>query len=69
MLKVMLMIDCDACRRLFRLSHVASEDRTAWLIHGGSLTDMAEEEGWGNSSCRNFHYCPRCVEEDVTRLF
>ena len=60
MLKVLLMIDCEFCRRLFRLSHFASDDITAWQIHSTNLVAIAESEGWQRSDCGNFHYCPTC---------
>jgi len=66
MLKVMLMLDCDSCRRLFRLAHVASEDRIAWHIHNGTVIEQAAEEEWEISACRNFQYCSSCVEKART---
>jgi hypothetical protein len=64
MKKVLLLIDCDACRSLFDYSHFASEDTTAWNVHGDRLIGMAVAEGWAESSCGNFQYCPGCLEED-----
>jgi hypothetical protein len=71
MLKVLLMIDCDFCRQLFRFSLFASEDLTAWGVHGQGLATMAEAQGWQRSLCGNFHYCPHCaahVEEQARCL-
>jgi hypothetical protein len=64
MKKVLLLIDCDACRKLYDYSHFASEDVTAWSVHGDNLIRMAVAEGWAESSCHNFQYCPRCLDED-----
>ena len=63
MLKVLLMIDCELCRRLFSLSHFASADPSAWLVHGDNLAASAEHQGWQRSLCGNFHYCPDCCAE------
>lgn len=60
MLKVALLIDCDSCRCLYPLSRFVSDDVTAWRVHGDTLMDMSEEDGWDCSECRNFHYCPEC---------
>ena len=63
MLKVSLIIDCDGCRRLFPYSRFASDDTTAWQVHGETLVHMAEEKGWTRTECGNFHYCLDCYEE------
>ena len=64
MKNVLLLIDCDSCRKLFTYSHFASEDTTAWNAHGDDLIRMALTAGWAESFCRNFQYCPRCIQED-----
>jgi hypothetical protein len=69
MIKVSIIIDCDACRCLFRLSHFASEDITAWRVHGGALLSLAEDDGWVQTSDGNYHYCPGCLEEDQDLYF
>jgi hypothetical protein len=63
MKKVFLLIDCDSCRKLYHFSRFASEDTTAWECHGDNLIRMAVADGWDQSSCRNFQYCPRCIRE------
>ena len=63
MIKILLMIDCEFCRRLFRLSHFASDDPTAWTVHGDNLVAIAKSEGWLSSDCGNFHYCPPCTAD------
>ena len=62
MLKVLLMIDCDFCRRLLPYSHTVSEDRTAWHAHSGRLLELAGNEGWDVTDDGNFHYCPSCSQ-------
>lgn len=64
MKKVLLLIDCDGCRRLYPYCRFASEDVTAWELHGNNIVRLAKREGWGESFCRNFQYCPDCIEED-----
>jgi hypothetical protein len=64
MKKVLLLIDCDSCRQLYVHSRVASEDTTAWELHGNNLIKMAVRDGWGESCCRNFQYCPSCLEDN-----
>lgn len=68
MLKVLLLIDCDTCRRLFEFSRTASEDTAAWRLHGKSLVGMAEDSGWAESDDGNFHYCPSC-SDDMQKMF
>jgi hypothetical protein len=63
MKKVLLLIDCDSCRQLYTYSRLASEDTTAWEHHGNHLIDLALREGWAESDCRNFQYCPRCFQD------
>lgn len=64
MLKVLLLIDCDGCRNIFHYSRFASEDNTAWRIHGDNLIKMAESNGWNESSDGNSHFCPSCLQQD-----
>jgi len=64
MKKVFLLIDCDSCRQLYAHSLFASEDTSAWEIHGDRLLEMAEHDGWAKSSCSNYQYCPSCLQED-----
>ena len=64
MKKVLLLIDCDSCRQLYIHSRVASEDTSAWNVHGNNLIRMAMRDGWGESYCRNFQYCPRCLDDN-----
>ncbi|MGI0134505.1 MAG: hypothetical protein ACREBW_06070 [Candidatus Micrarchaeaceae archaeon] len=61
MKKVLLMIDCDGCRQLYEMIRVASEDTTAWHVHGDRLTRMAMKDGWARTEDDNSHYCPDCV--------
>jgi hypothetical protein len=63
MLKVSLIIDCDGCRLLFPFSPFVSDDISAWQLHAGTLTEMAQEHGWETSDCGNFHYCSSCYDE------
>lgn len=63
MLKVSLIIDCDGCRSLFPYSRFASDDTSAWRVHGEFLVAMAEEDGWVRTSCGNYHYCEPCWDE------
>ncbi len=60
MLKVLLLIDCDSCRALFRHLTVASDDQTAWAVHGDNLAVIAEDQGWVRTHDGNCHYCSRC---------
>jgi LSD1 subclass zinc finger protein len=69
MMKVLLLIDCDSCRRLFAFSRTASTDRTAWSVHSGALEKMACADGWGVSEDGNSHYCPACLHESETMMF
>jgi len=70
MMKVLLLIDCDCCRRLFHFSHTASTDRTAWYVHSDTLEKMACEIGWGVSEDSNSHYCPDCLSDaEATGLY
>jgi hypothetical protein len=64
MKKVILLIDCDSCRTLYAYSRFASEDTTAWDLHGSNLVRMAINDGWAESSDGNFQYCPRCLEHN-----
>lgn len=61
MRKVLLLIDCDACGRLYDFSRTASEDITAWHVHGNIIIQMALDDGWHQSYDTNYHYCPRCL--------
>ena len=63
MKKVLLLIDCDFCRKLYTYSRFASEDTMAWAVHGNNIVAMAANDGWGESECRNFHYCPDCIKD------
>ena len=63
MMKVLLMIDCDSCRELFSFSRTASDDTSAWRVHGTNLVRMAIEHGWAESQDCNYHYCPKCADE------
>lgn len=69
MLKVMLLIDCDGCRRLFLCSRFASEDTSAWRVHGDILSKMAEDVGWIQSSDGNLHFCSACLKMDDALYF
>ena len=62
MKKVLLMIDCDGCRRLYEFTRTASEDTIAWHHHGNAITQMAMDDGWARTEDDNSHYCPDCVE-------
>lgn len=64
MKKVLLLIDCDSCRCLYTHTRFASEDTIAWEVHGNGLIKMAVRDGWGESYCRNFQYCPDCIQDD-----
>lgn len=64
MKKVILLIDCDSCRVLYPYTRFASEDTTAWDLHGNNIIRMAVADGWAQSMDRNFQYCPSCIEED-----
>jgi hypothetical protein len=61
--KVLLMIDCDSCRRLYEYTRTASEDTSAWWVHGNAVAKMAMRDGWARSADDNFHYCPECLDE------
>jgi hypothetical protein len=63
MKKVLLMIDCDSCRRLYEYTRTASEDTIAWWVHGDTLTKMAMTDGWARTEDDNSHFCPGCWEE------
>jgi LSD1 subclass zinc finger protein len=69
MMKVLLLIDCDCCRRLFHFSRTASTDRTAWLVHCDTLEKMASTNGWGVSEDGNSHYCPDCLCDSEDMMF
>lgn len=64
MKKVLLLIDCDSCRMLYVYSRLASEDTTAWDHHGNNLIRLALRDGWAESYCRNFQYCPSCLQDN-----
>ena len=63
MLKVMLIIDYDFCRRQFSQTRMASSDTIALKIHGENLRRSAEADGWSTTVCNSSHFCPRCDEE------
>jgi hypothetical protein len=63
MKKVLLMIDCDGCRRLYEYTRTASEDTIAWWVHGNNLIKMAMKDGWARTEDDNYYYCPACQEE------
>lgn len=63
MRKVLLLIDCDCCRRLFHFSRTTSIDRAARSVHSDTLENMACADGWGISEDGNLHYCPVCLHE------
>lgn len=63
MFKVLLLIDCDGCRRLFEFSRTASEDTSAWRVHGEALLSMAKRKDWAETIDGNSHYCPQCWRE------
>lgn len=65
MKKVLLMLDCDNCRRLYPFTRFASEDTTAWDVHGDTLTGMALVDGWSRSEDDNSHFCSECSNEQV----
>lgn len=72
MKKVLLMIDCDSCRRLYEYTRTASEDTIAWWVHGNNLTKMAMQDGWARTEDDNSHFCPDCLEgcpEEMCLLF
>lgn len=60
MKKVLLMLDCDFCRELYGYTRTASEDTTAWDVHGDAIVRMALKDGWECSEDYNSHYCPDC---------
>jgi hypothetical protein len=62
--KVLLLITCDGCRRLYEFSRTTSEDTTAWYVHGDGLIQMAIDAGWLESHCRNYHYCSICLRNN-----
>jgi hypothetical protein len=64
MKKALLLLDCDSCRQVYSHSCFASEDTTAWEIHGANLIQMAVCDGWAESYCRNYLYCPSCLREN-----
>lgn len=66
MMKVLLLIDCDSCRRLFAFSRTAAADYTAWSAHPDTLEKMACADGWAISEDGNSHYCPACLRESET---
>lgn len=63
MMKMLLLLDCDACRTLFPFSRTASNDSTAWAIHGRTLEDMAGESGWLILNSQESHLCPDCADD------
>jgi hypothetical protein len=75
MKKVLLMLDCERCRRLYEFTLTASEDTSAWWVHGTRLIKMALKDGWARTEDDNSHYCPTCVElceneyEDMCLVF
>jgi hypothetical protein len=64
MRKVLLLIHCDGCRRLYEFSHAASEDTAAWHVHSDTLIKMALADGWHQTCCRNYHYCCVCLKNN-----
>lgn len=64
MRKVLLLIDCDGCRCLYEFSRTASEDTTAWHVHGDTLVRMAIDDSWHETSCGNYHYCSACLRNN-----
>jgi hypothetical protein len=72
MKKVMLMIDCDGCKCLYEHFHIASEDTSAWWVHGEALVKEALIAGWARSPDDNYYYCPDCRDdcpEEMCLLF
>lgn len=63
MKKVLLLLDCDLCRCLYEFTRFASEDTTAWDLHGRTIANMAFQDGWARTVDDNSHYCPDCIEE------
>ena len=63
MMKILLLIDCDCCRRQFQFSRTAIADYTAHSVHPDTLEEMACADGWGVSKDGNSHYCPSCIHE------
>ena len=63
MKKVLLMLDCDGCRCLYEHVRIASEDTTAWWVHGNALVKRALLEGWARSDDDNYYFCPDCQDE------
>ena len=61
MKKVLLMLDCDSCRQFYEMTRIASEDTTAWHVHGHMITEMAIKDGWACTEDDNSHYCPDCL--------
>lgn len=60
MKQVLLMLVCDCCRRLYEFTRTASEDVTAWEVHGDTIIAMALNDGWAGAEDGNSHYCPTC---------
>jgi len=70
MLKLMIIIDCDCCRRQFEQTWMASSDTTAVELHSENLRRSAELDGWSTTPCNSSHFCPTCDDEilEVQRL-
>lgn len=60
MKQVLLMLVCDCCRSLYEFTRAASADAIAWDVHGGTIINMALDDGWAGTEDGNFHYCPTC---------
>ncbi len=63
MLKLMIIIDCDFCRRQFERTWMASSDTTAVKLHSENLRRCAEADGWSTTACNSSHLCSKCDEE------
>lgn len=63
MKKVLLLLDCDHCRCLYDFARFASEDTTAWDLHGRTIAKRAFQDGWARTPDDNFHYCPDCIQK------
>lgn len=63
MKKVLLLLDCDLCRNVYEYTRFASEDTTAWDVHGSAISRMAFRDGWARTCDDNSHYCPSWIEQ------
>lgn len=60
MLKMLILISCDACGQQFLYARTSSCNQYAWYTDSSALTAMACEYHWTIAERGKYHYCPDC---------